>query len=266
MKDEKKISDILTRTYPKTVSMQTKRRRWIVHLHRGLRWIGSHELSTLLAALLLAGGVWAFAELADEVTEGSTRSVDRAILLTLRSSDDHSDPLGPRFVEELGRDFTALGGMGVLIIVSLATVTYLALLGKPQTGLFVIAAVAGALVISMTLKLAFDRPRPDLVPHGSHVYTASFPSGHAMTSAATYLALGGLLARAHRRKRLKAFFLLLAIMLTLFVGISRVYLGVHWPTDVLAGWALGTCWAIACWLAAKWMQHRGHVEPEVSSE
>lgn len=220
------------------------------------------EMITLLALLLVSGIVWGFAELADEVLEGSTHAADEAILLALRTPGDPSDPLGPGWVEELGRDFTALGGMGVLVMMSLAVVGYLLIEGKRHAALFVVVAVVGGLLISTLLKEGFDRPRPDLVPHGSIVYTASFPSGHSMLAAVVYLTLGALLARVHAGLALKAYFLLVAAGLTFLVGVSRVYLGVHWPTDVLAGWAGGAAWAILCWTVALQLQRKGQVEEE----
>jgi undecaprenyl-diphosphatase len=220
------------------------------------------EIVTLLAVLLLSGIVWGFAELADEVLEGETRDADEAILLALRTPGDLTDPLGPGWVEELGRDFTALGGVGILVSMSLAVVGYLLIERKRHAALLVVVAVAGGLLISTLLKEGFDRPRPDLVPHGSIVYTASFPSGHSMLSAVVYLTLGALLARVHAGRALKAYFLLVAAILTLLVGVSRVYLGVHWPTDVLAGWAGGAAWAILCWTVALQLQRRGQVEEE----
>jgi undecaprenyl-diphosphatase len=224
------------------------------------------EIVTLLAVLLVSGIVWGFAELADEVTEGDTHAADEAILLALRNPADRSDPLGPGWIEELGRDFTALGGVGVLAMMSLAVVGYLLIEGKRRAALLVVVALAGGLALSTLLKEGFDRPRPDLVPHGSIVYTASFPSGHSMLSAAVYLTLGALLARVHAGMATKAYFLVVAAGLTFLVGVSRVYLGVHWPTDVLAGWAGGAAWAIVCWTAALALQRRGRVEAEVEAD
>jgi undecaprenyl-diphosphatase len=147
-------------------------------------------------------------------------------------------------------------------LLTFATVGYLVLADKRRIAMFVLVAVCGGLVLSALFKTTFDRPRPELVPHLSHVYSASFPSGHSMMSAITYLTLGTLLARIHKRRALKIYFLGLAMLLTFAVGISRVYLGVHWPTDVVAGWAAGASWAILCWLVALWLQQRRVVEPE----
>ena len=210
---------------------------------------------------IVAAGLWAFIEIAEEVGEGETREFDERVLLGLRSSADPADPIGPRWFEEMARDFTALGGVGVLALITAATVGYLLLVRKRHAALFVLAAIAGGLLLSSLAKAGFDRPRPDLVAHLAQVYTASFPSGHSMLSAATYLTLGALLARLHREWALRVFFMLTAVLLTVLVGLSRVYLGVHWPTDVLAGWAAGAAWASFCWLLALRFQKRGDVEP-----
>src|SRR5215210_2318094 len=220
------------------------------------------ELAPLLAIVLVAGGVWLFLELAGEVREGETRQIDEAILMSMRNPADLSDPLGPRWLEEMERDFTALGGIGVLSVLTLAVSAFLALDRKGRAAILVLIAVGGALLLSALLKSGYQRPRPDLVPHGSYVYTTSFPSGHSMMSAATYLTLGALLARVQARRRLKVLLLVFATLLTLIVGFSRVYLGVHWPTDVLAGWTAGAIWALICWLITRRLQHQGHVEPE----
>ena len=164
----------------------------------------------------------------------------------------------------MARDFTGLGGMGVLALITAASVCYLLMMRKSHAALFLVGAVLGGLLLSITLKEAFDRSRPDLVTHLSHVFTDSFPSGHSMMSALTYLTLGTLLAKMHKDLHVRAFFLTTAILISLLVGASRVYLGVHWPSDVLAGWAFGGVWAVLCWRLALWFQRRGTVEPGVS--
>ena len=235
-------------------------------LVRVFGWIGSREFSVLVVLFALLGALWGFVELASEVVEGDTGKFDRAVLLSMRDAGDLSNPLGPGWVEEMGRDFTALGGIAVLTMATLAIVGYLILDGKRRVALVVVVATMGALGVSTVLKHAFDRPRPELVPHGSIVYTASFPSGHSMLAASTYLTLGALLARVQRRRRMKAYILLVAILATMLVGISRVYLGVHWPTDVLAGWTAGAGWALLCWLLARWLQLHGQVEDAEDGE
>lgn len=227
--------------------------------------LGHHELPILIAPGLAGLGIWGFMELADEIGEDETHKLDRALLLALRSRDDVSDPIGPLWFEELVRDVTAFGGTGPLVFITVAAILYLVLLRKYRTSLFVLLALGGGQLASSLLKLAFDRARPDLVPHGMHVYTASFPSGHAMMAAVTWLTLGALLARTEARRRLKAYFILLAVIVTILVGISRVYLGVHWPSDVLGGWIAGSSWAALCWGLALLLQRRGGIEPETAA-
>lgn len=222
--------------------------------------LGRKELPLLIGLLAIAAGLWAFVELADEVLEHETLAIDRALLLSMRNAEDLSDPIGPRWFEETARDFTALGGVGVLATITLASAGFLVLDGKHRAALFVLLAVTSGQAISMFLKYWFDRPRPDLVPHGSHVYTSSFPSGHSLMATVTYLTLGVLLARTVTDRRLKVYLVSLAILLSAAIGASRVYLGVHWPTDVLAGWTLGACWAIFCWIIELYLQRAGQVE------
>ncbi|GAB2795477.1 phosphatase PAP2 family protein [Halomonas shantousis] len=231
-----------------------------------LSWLGRHELALLVGIVMASGGVWAFVALAGEVMEGDTRGLDEAILLAFRNASDLTDPLGPGWVEEMGRDFTALGGVGVLTLITLGVLGYLLLSERFRAALFTLVSVSGGWIISTLLKMGFERPRPDLVPHGSIVYTASFPSGHSMMSAVTYLTLAALLIRIQPERRLKAYLLMTAVFITVLVGISRVYLGVHWPTDVLAGWTAGATWAALCWLGARWLQRRGAVEAPAGDE
>ena len=209
--------------------------------------------ATLIPIILIGGALWAFIELLDEVSEGETRSIDEAILLSFRVPGDPADPIGEPWFEEAMRDITALGSAPALVIAVLAVVGFLLLAKAWRPAIFTLVASGGGLVLSSLLKYAVDRPRPDLVPHGNLIYTSSFPSGHAMISAVVYLTLAALVTRLIERKRLKGYALSVAIILTFLVGVSRIYLGVHWPSDVLAGWAAGAAWALGCWLIARWI-------------
>lgn len=220
------------------------------------------ERTTLAVMAFATFALYAFVKVAAEVTEGETATFDRAVLLALRSPSDPSDPIGPLWFEEVMRDFTALGGTAVLTLVTLSVIAFLLLTRRRSTAFLVAGSVVGATVLASLLKWGFDRPRPDLVPHGVAVYSASFPSSHAMLSAAVYLTLGALLARTQARVRVKVFLLGVAVFVTVLIGVSRIYLGVHWPTDVLGGWVLGAAWAALSWLVMLWLQRKGEVEAE----
>ena len=199
----------------------------------------------LLASFMVA--IWVFIEVAEEVVEGDIAAFDRATLLMLRMPNDPETPLGPFWLASVARDITALGSMTVLGMVVAAVTIFLLIAGKARTSLFVLIASFSGGLIAMALKAAFDRPRPNLFSHGDLVLSASFPSGHAMISAVVYLTLGALLARLVMPVKLKIYVMSLALMLTIIVGLSRIYLGVHWPTDVLAGGVAGAGWALWCW-------------------
>ena len=224
------------------------------------------ERATLIVVILGAGGLFAFAKIANAVGRGSTRAFDEWLLVALRTPGNLADPIGPQWLEEMMRDFTAMGSTGVLTLMVLTIAGFLAMTRKGYAALFVLAAVIGGTLISQTMKWAYARPRPDLVPHGAEVYTASFPSGHSMMSAVVYLTLGALLAGTQADRAVKVYILVVAVTLTALVGTSRVYLGVHWPTDVLAGWSLGGVWALLCWLVMSWLQTRGQVEDETGAK
>jgi len=214
----------------------------------------------LLPIALLGGAaasVWAFFVLADEVIEGDTRALDERLLLALRTPGIPSDPLGPPWLEEAGRDFTALGGTGVMVFLVVAVTLFLALARRRAEAVILVVASLGALGLELLLKGWYGRPRPDLVPHAARVFSASFPSGHATMSAAVFLTIGALLAATQPEPRIKIYIASLAVLLTVLVGVSRVYLGVHWPTDVLAGWTLGAAWAAICWAAAIRLRRTG---------
>jgi undecaprenyl-diphosphatase len=223
------------------------------------------EKWTLVLFALVTLLVLSFALLASEVVDGSTRAFDERILLLFRSPDDVARPLGPPWFREAVRDVTALGSTVVLTIIVAGVVGFLVISRLQHTALMVLGSVLSGVLLSNSLKAGFLRPRPELVPHDTLISTASFPSGHATLSAVVYLTLGALLCRTQSSQVVKAYILGVAAFLTVIVGLSRVYLGVHWPTDVVAGWLLGSTWALLCWLLMVWLQGRGDIEPERST-
>jgi undecaprenyl-diphosphatase len=214
----------------------------------------------LLAVLVVVSGVWGFAQIANEVIEGETQEFDKWAVRQLRQADDPSVPIGPPWLVHAARDITALGSVTVLLLVVTAVVGYLLQQRAYGAMWLVIITTLGGMLLSTALKLSFGRQRPDVVPHLVDIYTPSFPSGHSMLSAVVYLTLGALLARIVPRRTIKVYFLTVAMALTSLVGLSRIYMGVHYPTDVLAGWSAGLAWALICWLVARYLQRRGAVE------
>lgn len=237
-------------------------RRWPARTRELWHRVGRFELTIIILSILVVGGVWLFVGVAGEVVEGDTQAFDEKMVLALRNPADLADPIGPLWLEEIGRDLTALGGVAILTILVTGVVGFLFLQGTTRAAYFVTIAVVGGVLLGALLKDLFNRPRPELVPHLSYVYTTSFPSGHSLNAAVVYLTLGVLLARLQQRRVLKLYVMAVAALLTVAVGISRVYLGVHWPTDVLAGWTAGAVWALCCWSVMWWLQRRGEVESQ----
>lgn len=211
-------------------------------LREVLRRLRPHYLVAIVLALL----VYAFISVAGEVAEGETLAFDKSVILLLREAGNPADPVGSPKIEEAARDVTALGSFTVLGLIVAAVTLSLLFMGQHRTAVFILAAIITGTALSTLLKSFFDRPRPDLTGVVT-VFTSSFPSGHALVSAVAYLTLGACLAQTTDKRRLKAFYIGYAIFLTGIIGFSRVYLGVHYPTDVFAGWAIGTAWALACW-------------------
>lgn len=208
------------------------------------RWLEPKILAGIVVASLT---FWVFIEIAENVLEGDARYYDTAILLALHGSDSPNSDWFNEFV----RDISGLGGLGVLGLLILTSSIFLVISGNVKTALFVTFATLSGVALSSLLKLGFDRPRPDLIPHLTHIYSASFPSGHAMVSALVYMTLGALLAREVSGFWSKIFVMSVAISLTGLVGLSRLYLGVHWPSDIVAGWAAGATWALVWWVMAR---------------
>lgn len=207
------------------------------------------ELAAVAALLVLGVGVLLFIEIADDVGEGDTLGIDRALLMLFRVNGDPATPIGGRWLREAVGDITALGGWTVLTLFVLLVVGFLLSLKRWREALVLLVAAMGGTALGQTLKGIFGRERPDEALRLVDAIHTSFPSGHAMMSAVIYLTFGALMARFANRTRVKVFGLTMGIVLTLLVGVSRVYLGVHWPSDVLAGWCVGAAWAMACWLA-----------------
>lgn len=225
----------------------------------GLARLGRRDFGLIGALFLVFVLVLGFGWLAEEVMEGDTARFDLAVITALRTPGDLTDPLGPPWVEEMGRDVTALGSFSFLGFLFAATAGYLLLIRKRGLALLMTAAVLGGTVVSTLLNYGIDRPRPDF-PHTARVFTPGFPSGHATLATITFLTLGALLTRVNADGRVKAYFMALAVFLTVMVGLSRMYLGVHYPSDVIAGWCVGGAWAVLCWTIALWFQRRGEVE------
>lgn len=219
------------------------------------------ETRTLFALLALVGVPWLFLSIADEVSEGETEALDRSLLLAMRTPGQPSDPIGPRWLEESVRDVTALGGFTLLTVLTIAATLLLLCKSRRREALVFASTVILAQISNSLLKGFYERPRPDLVAHGSYVYSHSFPSGHSAMAAVVFLVLATVFASVEPRRRTKALIYGMAVVVVAAVGVSRIYLGVHWPTDVLGGWCLGASWAIAAWLALAFS--RPKLRPEV---
>jgi undecaprenyl-diphosphatase len=210
------------------------------------QYVGKLELWPLAALALIAGGVAGFVQLADEVSEGATQALDSTLLLALRQPGDLARPIGPAWLPDAVRDITALGSTVVLSLLTLAALGYLLLLRRAHMAALLLIAMGGGTALSTALKAFFERPRPDIVPALTDVTSLSFPSGHSMMSAVAYLTIAVLIGRASPSPAVRLYLVAIAVLITILVGLSRIYLGV--------------AWALACWLAARWLQRRGQVE------
>jgi undecaprenyl-diphosphatase len=226
----------------------------------GARWLARQEAAVLVAVLVVLLAVFGFVKIAEELGEGELGKLDEWLLQLLRVPGQPHVPIGPPWLMEAAQDITVLGGRTMLIAVTLFVTGYLALERKYGAMWLVVVAAGGGGLLSTAMKQLFDRGRPDVVSHLVAVTSPSFPSGHSMLAAILYLTLGALLARFAARRRTKVYLLTVALFATLVVGSSRAYLGVHYPSDVVAGWCAGLVWALICWLVARYLQYRGTVD------
>jgi undecaprenyl-diphosphatase len=210
---------------------------------------------------VIAASALAFLRLAERIEHGKTNAMDDKILRALRHPENLAFPIGPAWLPNAARDITALGSGVNLSIATLIVIGSLCLSRRYRAGGFLVLSLGSGTLLSRLLKDFFFRERPTSVPRLTHVDPPSFPSGHSMLSALVYLTLGGIISRQTRQRGAKTYFLAVATLLSLLVGMSRVYLRVHYPSDVLAGWAAGSLWSTLCTQTARLLQHRGHVEP-----
>jgi undecaprenyl-diphosphatase len=216
----------------------------------------AHELLVLLIFFVIIAGTLAFITIAGEVRGGNVQYVDELILTAFRQSDDLSKPRGPLWLSRVMRDITALGGVTVIFSLTLFVLGFLLLQKHYRTMILIGATSLGGFILVIVLKFLIARDRPNIVPPLIIENTPSFPSGHSMMSAVVYLSLAALLARIQPTISLRIYIILIALLLTFLIGTSRIYLGVHYPTDVLSGWSVGLAWASFCWYIAFFMEKR----------
>jgi undecaprenyl-diphosphatase len=223
-----------------------------------LDFLTRHGWVPLIAMLLALIGFWGFLELADDVQEGETNAFDRWVFEHVAG---RYETIG-KFAQEGGRDLTALGGTTVITLMVAGVTIFLLLRRQWKSAGFVLVAVLGGLAISLLLKEFYDRARPDIYAHQSHTSTSSFPSGHSANAAVAYLTMAILLAKLVESAKMKAYVLAGGLLIPLLVGLSRIFVGVHWPTDVLAGWLIGLAWGLFVYAAATYLQEHGKLEQE----
>lgn len=229
-----------------------------------VRFFARHRIDSRILIVFLgaAAAAFIFLRLGSEIREGDSFALDKLILQAFREAANSAVPIGPAWLQTTMIDITALGGVTILTLLTVLTAGYLLASRKTGTAIFLVVAISGGALLSKLLKFGYARPRPNVVAHLVDVHSLSFPSGHAMNSAITYLTIGALLARAEADRTVRIFLMTVAIFLTLAIGFSRVYLGVHWPSDVLGGWCVGASWAALCSLVARTLQRRKDEEAE----
>jgi undecaprenyl-diphosphatase len=206
---------------------------------------------SLLLLAAAAGGLAIFTAMAAIAVRGEPLAFDREILIALRRADDPSVPIGPEWLRVFAAELTTLAGTPVLTIMTLSLAGYFALKRHWGSFFLLLAAVLGETALSNALKQFFNRARPDFIPHLVETASPSFPSGHATSAAAVYLTLAALIGRETKERLVRNYVYFVAVLLALIVGASRVYLGVHYPTDVVGGLSFGAAWAAIVLIAAR---------------
>lgn len=221
--------------------------------------MGWREFVFLLTVGCITSSLWLFVVVTDEVVENEHRGLDNRILLALRTPGDLSQPIGPHFVKNASLDISSLGSAPVLTLIILMICGYLLLERKFAAAGFILFASITGTILNQALKGFVGRERPQIVPHLSEISNSSFPSGHSMLSAIIYLSLAVLLTKTVKTRPTKMYLIGSAFFLAFLIGVTRMILGVHYPSDVLAGWTAGTAWAMLCWVGATWLNRRGAI-------
>ncbi len=216
--------------------------------------------------LLALGALGLGAHLIDEFAEGGSYGFDTRLLLALRVPGHPNTPIGPKWLEQSAIDLSALGGFTLQWLLGGATVGFLWLARRRAEAAWLTASIVGASVANALIKLIVDRPRPTVVDHLANVSNASFPSGHAMISTAILLTVGVMLAETQKTAVARTYLMAGAGVLSVLIGVSRIYLGVHWPTDVLAGWCFGAVWALVVFAANRALRRRAARLPVLEAD
>ena len=212
----------------------------------------------LVGGLIVAAiGTAFFAVVADHVREGNTQAFDDAVIRWMGAH--HSANLDAVMVE-----ITALGtGVVVLMIVAVAAL-FLVLTNHKYSAILLLVSTAGGIILNGILKLGFNRPRPSIFVPTVQAVSSSFPSGHAMSAAIVYSTVAYLAARLHKRRWARWLVMTAAFLVIALISISRLYLGVHYPSDVIAGVAIGLAWAGFCMATLEAIQKFGiHHDPQI---
>jgi len=218
--------------------------------------IGAGAVATAVLVLGLIGTL---------IDRGWQFGFDSRILLAMRGGTMHGTPIGPFWLKQAMIDLTALGGETALVLIVTIIVGFLAVQRHWLTFWLVVGGtISGSIAVAIA-KALIGRARPALTDHLVTVTSASFPSGHAANSAIIYLTIASLMVQIVEERRARIYILIAAALLATAIGFSRVYLGVHWPSDVIAGWSFGTLWALAWWALGAWARLRRAGRPIVHS-
>jgi undecaprenyl-diphosphatase len=218
-------------------------------------WLSFAQRETGMVALVLAVGMFllTFREIAVAVGSGGAHAFDEAVYQALRPTESTEHSLAVAWANIAANDFSAMGSVSVLaFIVVMVCGLFLCLRRRAEAVLLMVAS-GGGLALANLLKDLFHQSRPPLSPEAAAGLNASFPSGHAMLSATVYQTLGALIGQFAERRLVRRYVIGVAILLSLMIGLSRIYLGLHWTTDVLGGWCVGAAWALGwravvlCW-------------------